>query len=77
LNVARAVKGIGAAMLLTSARAVIANRFSEGRERARAGAIWGMCMGVATASAPLGGGAIAQGIGWRWLFLLNLPVCLA
>ncbi|ABN94787.1 RemN protein [Burkholderia pseudomallei] len=35
LNVARAVKGIGAAMLLTSALAVIANRFSEGRERAR------------------------------------------
>lgn len=77
LNVARAVKGIGAAMLLTSALAVIANRFSEGRERARAWAIWGMCMGVATAIAPLVGGAIAQWIGWRWIFLLNLPVCIA
>ncbi len=36
-----------------------------------------MCMGVATAIAPLVGGAIAQWIGWRWIFLLNLPVCIA
>ncbi|EES46955.1 drug resistance transporter family protein [Burkholderia mallei PRL-20] len=47
------------------------------RPRARAWAIWGMCMGVATAIAPLVGGAIAQWIGWRWIFLLNLPVCIA
>ncbi|MGU7781106.1 MFS transporter [Burkholderia sp. PU8-34] len=75
LIAARAVKGIGAALLLTAALAVIANRFPDGRERARAWAIWGMCMGVATAIAPLVGGAITQWIGWRWVFLLNLPVC--
>ncbi|WP_175796609.1 MFS transporter [Burkholderia anthina] len=75
LIAARAVKGAGAALLLTAALAVIANRFPGGRERARAWAIWGMCMGIATAVAPLVGGAITQWIGWRWVFLLNLPVC--
>ncbi|CAM2340161.1 MFS transporter [Burkholderia vietnamiensis] len=75
LIAARAVKGGGAAMLLTAALAVIANRFPDGRERARAWAIWGMCMGIATALAPLIGGAITQWIGWRWVFLLNLPAC--
>jgi EmrB/QacA subfamily drug resistance transporter len=75
LNIARAVKGIGAAMLLTAALAVIANTFREGPQRARAWAIWGMCMGVSTTVAPLVGGAITQWFGWRWVFLLNLPVC--
>lgn len=75
LNVARAAKGFGAAMFLTSALAVIAHTFHEGQERARAWAVWGTCMGLATTAAPLIGGAITQWIGWRWIFLLNLPVC--
>jgi EmrB/QacA subfamily drug resistance transporter len=75
LNVARAAKGFGAAMFLTSALAVIAHTFHEGRERAKAWAVWGTCMGLATTVAPLIGGAITQWIGWRWIFLLNLPVC--
>ncbi|WP_244134185.1 MFS transporter [Burkholderia gladioli] len=75
LNLARAAKGIGAAMLLTAALAVIAHAFPGPRERARAWAIWGMTMGIATTVAPLVGGVITQWIGWRWIFLLNLPVC--
>lgn len=75
LNVARAAKGVGASMLLTSALAVIANTFRDGPERARAWAVWGMCMGIATTVAPLVGGVITQWIGWRWIFLLNLPIC--
>jgi EmrB/QacA subfamily drug resistance transporter len=75
LNLARAVKGVGAAMLLTAALAVIANTFQEGPGRARAWAVWGMCMGLATTVAPLVGGVITQWLGWRWIFLLNLPVC--
>ncbi|MFL9962800.1 MFS transporter [Paraburkholderia sediminicola] len=75
LNLARAVKGVGAAMLLTAALAVIANTFHEGPARARAWAVWGTCMGVATTVAPLVGGVITQWFGWRWIFLLNLPVC--
>jgi EmrB/QacA subfamily drug resistance transporter len=75
LNVARAVKGVGAAMLLTAALAVIANTFHEGPARVRAWAVWGACMGVATTVAPLVGGVVTQWLGWRWIFLLNLPVC--
>jgi EmrB/QacA subfamily drug resistance transporter len=75
LNLARAAKGVGASMLLTAALAVIANTFNEGPERARAWAVWGMCMGLATTVAPLVGGVITQWLGWRWIFLLNLPVC--
>ncbi|MFM0031065.1 MFS transporter [Paraburkholderia madseniana] len=75
LNVARAVKGVGAAMLLTAALAVIANTFHEEPARVRAWALWGTCMGLATTVAPLVGGVITQWLGWRWIFLLNLPVC--
>ncbi|WP_322101677.1 MFS transporter [Paraburkholderia sp. J41] len=77
LNVSRAFKGVGAAMLLTAALAAIAHAFPGPRERARAWAIWGMTMGIATTVAPLVGGVITQWIGWRWIFLLNLPVCAA
>jgi EmrB/QacA subfamily drug resistance transporter len=75
LNIARALKGVGAAMLLTAALAVIANSFHEGPARVRAWAVWGACMGVATTVAPLVGGVVTQWLGWRWIFLLNLPVC--
>ncbi|WP_429440457.1 MFS transporter [Paraburkholderia youngii] len=75
LNFSRVAKGFGAAMLLTSALAVIAHAFPTPRERVRAWAIWGMTMGIATTIAPLFGGLIAQWVGWRWIFLLNLPVC--
>jgi EmrB/QacA subfamily drug resistance transporter len=75
LNIARAAKGVGAAMLLTSALAIIANTFHEGAARARAWAVWGSCMGVSTTIAPLVGGVITQWMGWRWIFLLNLPIC--
>ncbi|MEK6294518.1 MAG: MFS transporter [Paraburkholderia tropica] len=75
LIAARAVKGLGAALLLTSALAVTAHRFAQGPSRERAWAIWGMCMGIATAIAPWVGGAITQWVGWRWIFLMNLPVC--
>lgn len=75
LNVARAVKGVGAAMLLTAALAVIANTFHDGPARVRAWAVWGTCMGVATTVGPLVGGIVTQWLGWRWIFLLNLPAC--
>jgi EmrB/QacA subfamily drug resistance transporter len=75
LNIARAAKGVGAAMLLTSALAIIANTFHEGEARARAWAVWGTCMGVSTTIAPLVGGVITQWLGWRWIFLMNLPIC--
>lgn len=74
LNIARAAKGVGAAMLLTSALAAIGNRFHKPEERLRAWAFWGACMGATITFAPLLGGLIASTLGWRWIFYLNLPL---
>ncbi len=74
LDLARAAKGIGAALLLTSALAAIGHRFHEPRERLRAWAFWGACMGATITFAPLLGGLIAASLGWRWIFYLNLPL---
>jgi EmrB/QacA subfamily drug resistance transporter len=74
LDIARACKGIGAALLLTSALATIGHTFHDEVERAKAWAFWGACMGVAMTAAPTVGGLITQYIGWRWIFYLNLPV---
>ncbi|NBB11728.1 MFS transporter [Pseudomonas sp. SLFW] len=74
LDIARAVKGVGAALLLTSALATIGHVFHDEVERAKAWAFWGACMGVAMTAAPTVGGLIAELVGWRWIFYLNLPV---
>lgn len=74
LDLARAAKGIGAALLLTAALAAIGNRFHEPQERLRAWAFWGACMGATITAAPLLGGLIASSLGWRWIFYLNLPL---
>jgi MFS family permease len=63
LNLARAVQGIGGSLLLTAALAIISNTFT-GRERARAFAVWGACLGIALTSGPLVGGLIATYLGW-------------
>ncbi|MFL9879911.1 MFS transporter [Herbaspirillum rhizosphaerae] len=76
LQLARALKGVGAAMLLTSALAVIGHVFHTEKDRTHAWAVWGACMGVSMTVAPLLGGVITELFGWRWIFLLNLPVCL-
>lgn len=74
LDIARAIKGVGAALLLTSALATIGHTFHDELERAKAWAFWGACMGVAMTAAPTIGGLITEFIGWRWIFYLNLPV---
>jgi len=74
LDLARAAKGVGAALLLTSALAAIGQRFHEPRERLHAWAFWGACMGATITFAPLLGGLIAGSLGWRWIFYLNLPL---
>jgi len=74
LNLARALQGVGASLLLTAALAVI-NHAYTGAERARAYAFWGACLGIAIAAGPIVGGVITNFFGWRWAFLINLPVC--
>ncbi|WP_308720804.1 MFS transporter [Komagataeibacter xylinus] len=74
LNLARALQGVGASLLLTAALAVINHTF-DGSERARAYAFWGSCIGIAITSGPIIGGIITNLAGWRWAFLINLPIC--
>jgi EmrB/QacA subfamily drug resistance transporter len=74
LNLARALQGIGASLLLTASLAVINHTF-VGAERARAYAFWGACLGVAITCGPIIGGVITTLFGWRWAFLMNLPIC--
>jgi EmrB/QacA subfamily drug resistance transporter len=74
LNLARALQGVGASLLLTASLAVINHTFT-GAARARAYAFWGACLGIAITCGPIIGGVITSVFGWRWAFLMNLPIC--
>lgn len=74
LNVARGVQGVGGAFLLTASLAIISAEFT-GEARAGAFAFWGAGLGIALAVGPIIGGAITNVLGWRWIFLVNVPVC--
>ena len=73
LNMARAVQGIGAALQLSAALAILGHEF-RGSDRARAFGFWGTVIGVAVALGPLVGGVITSSFGWRWAFLVNVPI---
>lgn len=73
LNLSRALQGVGASLLLPAALAVINHAFA-GSERAKAYAFWGVCIGIAITAGPIIGGLITTLFGWRWAFLVNLPV---
>ena len=75
LYLARGAQGVGAAFLLAPALAIIGHAFHDEAERARAWAIWGGIMGLTMVLAPIIGGVIAYGLGWRWAFYVNVPVC--
>jgi EmrB/QacA subfamily drug resistance transporter len=74
LNGARAVQGIGAAMLFASSLAILADAFPEASERATAFAIYGATIGASFALGPLIGGALTSGVSWQAIFLVNLPL---
>ncbi len=73
LNLARAVQGIGGAVMFATSLALIANAF-VGRDRGTAFGLYGAVIGGAVAVGPLIGGAITSGIGWRWIFFVNVPI---
>ncbi len=74
LNVSRAVQGIGGAGMFAVSLALVAQEFAAGRERATAMGIYGATIGISVAIGPLVGGAITTGLGWRWVFFVNVPV---
>ncbi|MFL6709411.1 MAG: MFS transporter [Massilia sp.] len=74
LNIARAVQGVGASLVLTASLALINHNFA-GAARARAFAFWGASLGIAITSGPIIGGIIASSVGWPWAFLINVPIC--
>jgi len=76
LDLARALQGVGASLLLTAALAIINHAFAK-QERAKAYAIWGAYVGIAIAGGPIVGGVVTGFFGWRWAFLINLPICIA
>jgi EmrB/QacA subfamily drug resistance transporter len=73
LNGARVLQAVGAAFQLSAALAVIAHGF-QARERVRVYAIWGTVMGLAPSLGPVLGGIVTSYLGWRWAFLINLPI---
>ena len=73
LNLARAVQGTGGAMMFATSLALIANAF-HGRERGTAFGIYGAVVGAAVAVGPVVGGLITSGIGWEWIFFVNVPI---
>ena len=73
LDVARGLQGIGAAAMFSASLALLANEF-QGRERGFALGVWGAITGAALAVGPLVGGLLVDGLGWRWGFLVNVPV---
>jgi len=76
LNLARAVQGIGGAMMFATALALIAQAF-HGKERGTAFGVFGAVTGAAVAVGPVLGGIITSGLGWKWIFFVNVPIGIA
>jgi EmrB/QacA subfamily drug resistance transporter len=71
---ARAFQGIGAAVMTPTALSIITSTFEEGAERNKALGIWGALGGIGATTAWLIGGPIVDGLGWEWIFFINIPV---
>jgi EmrB/QacA subfamily drug resistance transporter len=73
LIAARAVQGLGGALVLPLTLTILSDAFPAERRGVALG-IWGAIGGIAIASGPLVGGAVIEGISWQWIFWLNVPV---
>src|SRR5215213_9449801 len=71
---ARMLQGVAAALLVPTSLALLRASFTEPAARARAVGAWGGIAGVAAAGGPVVGGVLAQAVGWRAVFLLNVPI---
>ncbi len=74
LIVARAVQGLGAAIVTPAALSIISTTFTEGSERNKALGAWGAVGGSGAAAGVLFGGILTKYLGWEWIFWVNVPV---
>jgi EmrB/QacA subfamily drug resistance transporter len=73
LIAARAIQGIGGAIVMPLTLTILSDAFPAERRGVALG-IWGAIGGLAVASGPLVGGAVVEGISWQWIFWLNVPI---
>src|SRR3954452_4444225 len=76
LNLSRGLQGVGGAMMFATSLALLAGAFS-GRDRGTAFSAWGARIGASVAGGPLIGGPLPDGLGWPWIFFVNVPVGIA
>ncbi|WP_082964239.1 MFS transporter [Mycobacterium sp. E796] len=76
LIAARVVQGVGAGVLTPQTLSMITRVFPPER-RGVAVSVWGTTAGVATLVGPLAGGALVDGLGWQWIFFVNVPIGVA
>jgi EmrB/QacA subfamily drug resistance transporter len=74
LIAARAVQGLGAAIISPAALSIVTTTFEEGAERNKALGIWGALGGSGAAAGVLFGGILTKYLGWQWIFFINVPV---
>jgi EmrB/QacA subfamily drug resistance transporter len=74
---ARVVQGVAAAIMTPTALSILMTTFPEGGERNKALGVWGSTGAIGGTAAWLVGGPITDGLGWEWIFLINVPVALA
>lgn len=75
LCLSRVLQGVGGAAMFATALALLASAYT-GRERGIAFGAFGATTGVAVAIGPVLGGALTSGLSWRWIFFVNIPICL-
>jgi len=77
LIVARAVQGLGAALVSPAALSIVTTTFAEGAERNKALGVWGAVAGSGGAVGVLLGGVLTKYAGWEWVLFVNTPIGLA
>src|SRR4051794_936189 len=76
LVAARAGPGVGAALVAPAGLSILTTSFAAGRERNRAFAWWGTLGGLGGATGAVVGGLLTAALSWRWVLLVNTPICL-
>jgi EmrB/QacA subfamily drug resistance transporter len=71
---ARAVQGLGAALLSPAALSIVTTTFRDGAERNKALGVWGAVAGGGGAAGVLLGGILTDGLGWEWVLWVNVPI---